>query len=39
MPRWLEPIVPRLQLEGSAVAAAAGPESRPADRAPAAPLD
>ncbi len=38
MPRWLEPIVPQLQLEGSAVAAAAEPESPSAGRAPAAPL-
>jgi RND superfamily putative drug exporter len=38
MPRWLEPIVPQLQLEGSAAAAAAAPESPPAGRAPAAPL-
>jgi putative drug exporter of the RND superfamily len=36
MPRWLEPIVPRLQLEGSASAA---PESLSAARAPATPLD
>ena len=38
MPRWLEPIVPQLQLEGSAAAAAAAPESPSAGRAPAAPL-
>jgi RND superfamily putative drug exporter len=38
MPRWLEPIVPQLQLEGSAAAAAVAPESPPAGRAPAAPL-
>jgi RND superfamily putative drug exporter len=38
MPRWLEPIVPQLQLEGSAAAAAAAPGSPPAGRAPAAPL-
>ena len=38
MPRWLEPIVPQLQLEGSAAAAAAAPESPPAGRAPTAPL-
>ena len=38
MPRWLEPIVPQLQLEGSAAAAAAAPKSPPAGRAPAAPL-
>jgi RND superfamily putative drug exporter len=38
MPRWLEPIVPHLQLEGSAAVAAGAPESPPAGRAPAAPL-
>jgi RND superfamily putative drug exporter len=38
MPRWLEPIVPQLQLEGSAAATAAAPGSPPAGRAPAAPL-
>ncbi len=30
LPRWLEPVVPQLQLEGSAVAAAAAPEPQPA---------
>jgi len=38
MPRWLEPIVPQLQLEGSAAATSAAPGSPPAGRAPAAPL-
>jgi RND superfamily putative drug exporter len=38
MPRWLEPIVPQMQLEGGAAAAAAAPESPPAGRASAAPL-
>src|SRR5208283_242614 len=37
MPRWLEPIVPQLQLEGSAAAAAAAP-GPPPPREPTAPL-
>jgi len=35
MPDWLEPIVPQLQLEGSAAAAAASDQSQPAADTPA----
>jgi RND superfamily putative drug exporter len=37
MPDWLEPIVPQLQLEGSAAAAAASDQSQPAADTPACP--